>query len=86
MWTPDRTKDIITAEQREAEAQQAAWNTLRADRDNRLAATDWVILRNLETSEPVPTEWLEYRAALRDLPGNTDDPARPDWPSPPTIP
>lgn len=83
MWTPDRTKDIITAEQREAEATQAAWDSLRAERDRRLAATDWVVLRNLETSEPVPPEWLEYRQALRDLPDNTTDPANPDWPETP---
>lgn len=80
MWTPDASQ-IISAAQREAEALDAAWAALRAERDRRIAASDWVILRNLETSEPVPVEWLEYRQALRDLPENTVDFANPEWPT-----
>lgn len=75
---------VITAEQREAEAAATAWEAFRAERDRRIAATDWVILRNLETSEPVPQEWLDYRQALRDLPETTADPAKPVWPKAPT--
>lgn len=83
MWTPS-TDQIITAEQRQAQAQAEAWDTLRAERDKRLADSDWVILRNLETSEPVPQAWLDYRQALRDLPENTIDPADPNWPTVPS--
>lgn len=83
MWTPDPSQ-IITAQQRESEALESAWAALRADRDKRIAASDWVILRNLETSDPVPQAWLDYRQALRDLPENTDDPASPIWPEAPS--
>jgi hypothetical protein len=83
MWTPS-ADIIITREMREAGALESAWAALRAERDRLIAASDWVILRNLETSEPVPQEWLDYRQALRDLPENTADPASPNWPEPPT--
>ena len=84
MWTPS-PEQIVTSAQREAESEQAAWDALRAERDRRLAASDWVILRNLETSEPVPQAWLDYRQDLRDLPENTTDPADPDWPEAPAL-
>ncbi|UYQ70958.1 phage tail assembly chaperone [Pelagibacterium flavum] len=58
---------------------------LREERDQRLRGSDWVILRNLETLEPVPQTWLDYRQALRDLPETTDNPADPDWPELPTL-
>ena len=84
MWTPS-TDQIITREQREAESEAAAWAALRAERDRRLADSDWVVLRSLETSEPVPPEWRAYRQALRDLPETTGYAvALPDWPSRPT--
>lgn len=51
------------------------------ERNARLDKCDWVVLRSLETGEPVPQEWLTYRQALRDLPESTD----PLWPEAPTI-
>lgn len=82
MWTPDPSI-IITEEQKAAAAHDAAWSALRAERDRHLAETDWLVLRNLETSEPVAPEWLAYRQALRDMPENTDDPLSPVWPDVP---
>lgn len=82
MWTPNK-EDIITAEQREAEAIETAWKDFRSERDRLLAETDWVILRNLETSEPVPQKWLDYRQSLRDLTNTIEDPTKPVWPSKP---
>lgn len=61
------------------------WSVLRAERDRLLGESDWVILRNLETAEPVPPAWLAYRQALRDLPADTVDPANPVWPQPPAL-
>lgn len=61
----------------------AAIKALRTERDRLLAATDWIILRNLETSEPVPQEWLTYRQELRDLPDTTIDPLNVEWPKEP---
>lgn len=55
-------------------------DVLRTERNARLAASDWVVLRNLETNEPIPQEWLDYRQALRDLP-ETPDPQWPEVPS-----
>lgn len=77
MWTPSNT-DIVTAEQRSAEALDAAWNALRSERDALLAASDWTQLPDA----PVDSEaWAVYRQALRDLPENTTNPEEPTWPS-----
>ena len=53
---------------------------LRAERDRRLAATDWVTLKAYSTSTPVPEAWATYMQALRDLPATTEDPSNPEWP------
>ena len=55
---------------------------LRAERDRRLAATDWVTLKAYSTSTPVPEAWATYMQALRDLPATTEDPKNPVWPRP----
>ena len=57
---------------------------LRAERNRLLAETDWVSLKYYDLGQPVPTEWTEYRQALRDLPANTEDPANPVWPTKPS--
>jgi hypothetical protein len=62
-----------------------AWKALRAERDRRLAETDWVTLKALDASIDglgiqLPQVWMDYRQALRDLPANTVDPANPVWP------
>ena len=57
---------------------------LRAERDRRLAATDWVTLKAYSTSTPVPEAWATYMQALRDLPATTEDPANPVWPAQPS--
>ena len=56
---------------------------LRAERDRRLAATDWVTLKAYSTSTPVPEAWATYMQALRDLPATTGDPKNPVWPAVP---
>lgn len=40
---------------------------IRNKRNRLLAETDWVALRAYEQQQAVPTEWLEYRQALRDI-------------------
>jgi len=57
---------------------------LRAERDRRLAATDWVTLKAYSTSTPVPEAWATYMQALRDLPATTEDPKNPVWPVQPS--
>lgn len=72
-----------------AEREARAWDSLRRERDKRLAATDWRITKGIEQSArdnlglQIPTVWLDYRQALRDLPANTQDPRTPTWPTPP---
>ena len=59
------------------------WAALRAKRDRLLAACDWVVVKAQEAGEGVPTAWVTYRAALRNLPAATSDPANPTWPTAP---
>lgn len=60
-----------------------AWSAVRAERDRRLAACDWVTLRAQETGEPVPAQWLAYRQALRDI-TSEPDPLAVVWPLQPS--
>lgn len=48
-----------------------------------LTASDWVVLRALETGREVPREWAEYRQALRDAPDQSGWPSDVVWPAPP---
>lgn len=54
---------------------------LRRERDRRLAACDWVLLRAIELGQPVPAAWAAYRAALRALPDQPGFPAHVQWPA-----
>tara|TARA_X000000950_G_C13510897_1_gene495679 strand:+ start:140 stop:553 length:414 start_codon:yes stop_codon:yes gene_type:complete len=53
---------------------------VRAERDIRLQATDWMALTDVTMSD----EWKTYRQALRDLPANTSDFTNPTYPTEPT--
>ena len=55
------------------------WKQLRAERNRRLAETDYLALADATLS----AEMTAYRQALRDLPANTTDPANPVWPTKP---
>jgi hypothetical protein len=69
-WTADEIAD----------AQERAWRTLRATRNELLASSDWTVLGDSPTSTAA---WKTYRQALRDLPANTTDPFNVLWPTPP---
>ena len=58
------------------------WAAVRRERDDRLARTDWVVLRAADQGTPVPPEWLAYRQALRDV-TDQSDPLNIIWPTPP---
>ncbi|MBW6395554.1 phage tail assembly chaperone [Thermus sp. SYSU G05001] len=64
-----------------------AWAAFRAERDRRLAASDWIVARAYERGEPVPAAWAAYRQALRDLPERVSDEqllsGQIPWPEPP---
>ena len=53
---------------------------VRAQRDAKLAESDWMGLSDVT----MPDAWKTYRQALRDLPANTTDFANPTWPTEPT--
>lgn len=60
----------------------AHWQLVRAERDRRLSACDWVVARASERGEPVPIDWTVYRQALRDI-TDQPDPLAIRWPEPP---
>jgi hypothetical protein len=55
--------------------------SVRAERDRRLAATDWLVIRSAETGIPLTTAQLEYRQALRDITKQAGFPVNVDWPA-----
>ena len=60
--------------------EQVSWATLRQERQQRLAASDWTQVPDAPVDR---LAWAEYRQALRDLPANTTDPRNPNWPTTP---
>lgn len=69
VWT--LVKRAKTQEELDAELAEK-WRLWRIERNFRLAETDWVVIRHAEINTPVPSEWVVYRQALRDLPQNTN--------------
>lgn len=65
----------------QAEAEALLWRELRIRRSKLLAQCDWTQVPDAPVDQAA---WAAYRQALRDLPGNTADPASPDWPTPPS--
>jgi len=66
--TSDERAAVVTA----ANAATATRN--RAERDKRLAACDWVVTKALEAGGSVPSDWVTYRTALRDITGHSNWP------------
>jgi hypothetical protein len=60
---------------------QLFWRGLRQHRNSLLTECDWTQLVDAEVNKEA---WATYRKALRDLPGNTQNPALPVWPEKPT--
>lgn len=52
----------------------------RMERDKRLAACDWVVLRAAEQGAAAPPGWLAYRMELRMLPEQPGFPTEIVWP------
>lgn len=85
----DMTADEIAARNAEiagfdAEKAAALPGEVRAERDARLAATDWRVLKATETGVALSQGWLDYRQDLRDVPDQTGFPSTVNWPSEPT--
>jgi hypothetical protein len=97
---PDRFKNVdgvdiqLTPEEETArDAEEAAVKAaeparamaaLRSKRNTKLTESDWTQYNDSQLSDEDKASWGVHRQSLRDLPANTDDPANPTWPSPPT--
>lgn len=62
---------------------EAVEEDARQRRATLLAASDWVTLRALDTGEPVPLAWRQYRQFLRDAPQQSGWPRDVEWPEVP---
>lgn len=82
----DTTEDGVTTTKAEHEtAYQAqldadAAAAVRASRDEKLAATDWMALSDVTMA----SEWATYRQALRDVPAQSGFPNDITWPTEPS--
>jgi hypothetical protein len=63
------------------DAQQAS--SVRADRNARLAATDWRVIKALEDGNGLNFDLAAYRQALRDVPSQPGFPLNVIWPEVP---
>ena len=80
--TPEATaaeQEAAYKAQKDAERAEA----VRADRNARLAATDWRVVKDLEATGAVVPNWSVYRQALRDIPSQDGFPWNIIWPTPP---
>ena len=61
------------------------WANVRAERDRKIAATDWRVIVASESDEgsDLPTKWKTYRTDLRDVPSQAD-PDNITWPTEPS--
>ena len=81
----DTTEDGVTTTKAEhetayqAELDANAAESVRADRDSRLAKTDWMGMSDVTMS----AEWATYRQALRDVPDQDGFPNMITWPDEP---
>lgn len=75
--------DMNDEERAQTDANTASENRLK--RDYLLQQCDWVIVLHTEKNTTVPSEWLNYRQALRDITTHANWPtlADDDWPTKP---
>ena len=95
LWTPRyediQWKDIPESERMTKEEvetrlrdllHEKAFDTLRAERNRRLAECDYLFVADYPHPSPESkTAWATYRQALRDLPATVVDPENPVWPT-----
>lgn len=60
-----------------------AAKAVRAERDGKLAATDWIVIKAQETGVAIAPEWAVYRQALRDVTAQAGFPHTVEWPAQP---
>jgi hypothetical protein len=57
--------------------------SVRRERDQKLAESDWRVIKALESNQPQDFEWASYRQALRDVPSQAGFPWSVVWPQSP---
>lgn len=57
--------------------------TVRSDRDQAIAQTDWTQMADVSLTTEQKAAWASYRQELRDLPAQTGFPWEVVWPSKP---
>lgn len=82
----EQTLELTDAETSQYEADQEegarhAARARRAERNARLAASDWTQFEDAPLTRPQRVAWTTYRQKLRDL---VFDGGEPDWPAPPS--
>lgn len=75
------TEDELAARLTAMQATGAAFDN-RNLRDQMMTASDWVVTKALEADEAVPSAWVTYRQALRDITSHSNWPLleEADWP------
>ena len=77
-WTvADKTAEEVAA------YETAKGMSVRSQRDEKLAETDWMVIKATETGVALATEWATYRQALRDVTAQTGFPNEVTWPTKP---
>jgi hypothetical protein len=89
---PEGKKSFTEAEETERDAEEAAYiagadgreaERVRTDRDAKLGLSDWIAVKSAEGGTAVPSDWVTYRQALRDIPTQTGFPNEINWPTEP---
>jgi hypothetical protein len=57
--------------------------SVRKERDQKLAECDWRVIKALESNQPQDFQWASYRQALRDVPSQAGFPWSVVWPQSP---
>jgi len=87
-WSVDKNNKTVSFNQAQFDKDKTDENmlALRAERNERLEATDIIVLpdRWNAMNDDTKTAWTNYRQALRDLPANTADPTDITWPTKPS--
>lgn len=76
--------NTYATEEEELEVLQKGFAMIaRQERNILLAQCDWVVVKAQEDGTPVPSPWVEYRNALRDLPSTEGFPFTFTYPTKP---
>ena len=57
---------------------------IRVERDSKLAKTDWLVTKSVDTGVSMGSSWTTYRQELRDLPNSSGFPHSVTWPTEPS--